>query len=298
MLRQRASGRAQAARLLATVFLLVLSSLARGADNAVRYETLATWLSAGGPEAHVLLQNLTDERIDFDLRFRPREMRCAGPIQQLVELDPRSRMGNYFRAFVNWHRTEGAGVLPAKGWAHRSTLLFLETASLPCEVPFKIVLDAPHSRVIDGTVVVKEGPPARALVNTKASDVSADVVVEDDEGDPRAPTVRLLVRNLAAHPVRVEATERGTVCAQGAEAGWASIRGVLQGENTGPLDIAPGGWGVLVDVVRARKAGDLADCRGWIMLEGTDEHGAVLIDRIKFPLQPAGKHGRLFIHSR
>jgi hypothetical protein len=252
----------------------------------------------GAPEAHVLLKNLTDERIDFDVRFRLREMRCSGPIQHLVELNPRSRMGNYFRTFVGWHRTEGAGVLLPKGWAHRSTFLFLETASLPCEVPFKIALDAPHSRIIDGIVVVKEGPPARALVNTKASDVSLDVVVEADEGDPRAPTVRLLVRNLATRSVQVEATERGTTCAQGARAGWAPIRGVLQGENTGPLDLGPGGWGVLIDVVRVGDVEDLAHCTGWITIEGTDERGAVLIDRIEFPLLPTGKYGRPLIETR
>ncbi len=258
-----------------------------GAAGQVSIETSVTRATVAEPEVHLLLRNASAQPIEFVLwlGYLPglRKLTCAGDLSVLDK--------NYASRFVGWDGVSvnpSSGVIPAKGWSHRSIAIGTGGSLAPCKVPYLLVLQGTNGpEKIEGTVEVSTGE-ATERGNPDELDVALESMVEVDEVHKNRIVVRLLATNNGTHPLHLLVTERSLECAPPGRAAWALHHTVLQGEDVGPFPVLAKSWAVFtmsVDVSGERTADQ---CTAHFQVSADTNRGARPVGEIKSLMKPAG----------
>jgi hypothetical protein len=122
--------------------------------------------------------------------------------------------------------------------------------------------------------------------------IETDAVVERDLDQTNRVLVRLLVKNAGADDARVLVTGRRVVCSAGGHLELALHHGVLQGQDSGPFDLAKGAWAVFVFALETAD-GSVGDaCKLEVVISAEWEFKTQPVVTVKVPLQePAGMFG-------
>jgi len=204
------------------------------------------------PELNVLVRNQTDRVVPYRLWLG----RCRGVDGPWL----------------------GGGEIPANGWSHRSAPLVDFRGKLPCEVPLTVFLgrETPLAKAKQSLLSLAartQAPPPGAV---RPEEVVLSAVAEKGCAPGRS-IVRVLVESHSPNPIRVRARAPGNRCSGATAVAWESV-------DRASLDLAPRGWGVLVDSVRAANSALLRACTGWVEVEGGEEGSPTLLGRVEFPL--------------
>lgn len=234
---------------------------ARAWPSGLEIETSFSWVSAAPPVFHVLVRNNGTRARTLGFAV-PGSFRCKGK-----RLRGDAERFGAFLALTSWHDPRTNGVVRPGEWLHRSYPLGLEAElQPPCEVTFNVSDLETAERVGYGTVPVPSEQPDRVFADFSTAAVSADVLVEADRGSSGLLIARVLVRNESSHDLTLYQAERSLACEGEGRAQWPVLEGVLQGEDAGPANVAPGSWTVFVNVVGVEQAAP-ASCSASFRIE-------------------------------
>ena len=250
----------------------------------VRIDTWTTVATPARPEVHVLLRNSEDTPIPFvleigDLQNGPK-MRCAGGDEGKPD---------FLSRFHFWNGVsfgDSTGVIPAKGWTHRSFVLGEYGNRPPCTVPYRLRFKSAPG-VVEGAIEVGSAPPpVREVVSM--DDIRWDFMVEEHRVYEHRLVARLAIENKSSHAIVIGLSRRSLDCEGTARASWSSQHGVIQGQDVGPFDIPKHGWGVFVASVDYWGTEYPADCRMSADLQLSTDRGTTTLSRVEFRLEPTG----------
>lgn len=269
--------------------LAVLVSGTAGADSKqVEVLSRTTWATAGKPEVHLLLRNLGDTAIPFSLRFGHipggARVSCAADLEK-VEPDFSSR----FTGWSGLSRGVVRGVIPPRGWAHRSFIVGAKGWLPPCEVPYRLDLERAGDLAERSEGAIHVGKPEWVpRGNILGENFEWQAMVETDEVYDRRIVSRLLVRNLGGEPAHLLITGRNLRCEDGERLGWALHHAAVQGEDVGPFALPPGGWAVFAAPIAVPNGAKLGRCTASMEISADTETGLRPVETVKFPLEPTG----------
>jgi hypothetical protein len=274
---------------VAGIGLQLAAGLAASEPSRLEVESRSSWATPAQPEVHLLLRNPTDDEVVFTLWLGAipgkSEVRCA---RQVTDVDP-----DFLSRFYYWNGISNGptrGVVPPKGWTHRSLIVGESGGVAPCDVPYRLEIERGKdeiAEVIEGSVrVERPGLPQRGEVSNSGIEWSS-VVERDRLYEPRL-IARLLVTNRESHPIWVLLDDRRLSCSEGEPATWALHHATVQGEDVGPYELAPGGWAVFTAAVNVPKSTRPESCRASMEIVADTPAGLRPVRAAEFPLAPVG----------
>jgi hypothetical protein len=272
--------------LLVAVVLVFSTSLAWAGVDDLEVAARVSWMTPAQPEVHLLLKNPTDKPIEFSLWLgRGRGKRKTTCRANLSTVDP-----NFYQRFdrnIGISRVMTEGVVPAKGWTHRSYLVGASGGVAPCEVPFTL---GSNGKTIEGEVSIPEERETGRPAPSAGVSLTWERVIEESRVADDSLIVRLLVRNRGTHPIWASITARELSCRAGAIS-WRAHYGTIQGEAVGPAVVQPGEWIVFADVVDLAPGQDPKECSARLQISVLTEGGLRNVELAEFDLKPAGEFG-------
>lgn len=213
------------------------------------------------------------------------EVQCA---RQAADVDPDFPSRFHYWNGISYGPTRG--VVPPKGWTHRSLIVGESGGIAPCDVPYRLEIERGKdeiAEVIEGSVrVEKPGLPQRGEVSHDGIEWSS--VVERDRLYGSRVIARLLVTNRESHPIWVLLDDRRLLCSEGESPTWALHHATVQGEDVGPYELAPDGWAVFTAAVNMPKNTRPESCRASMEIVADTPAGLRPVRAAEFPLAPAG----------
>lgn len=266
-----------------TALLFACVGIRASAREGLAVDARVSYSSAAQPELHVLVRNTSsDERILSV--WAPRQVECS---EKNPPIDRRREW--IFLDLTNWHAELTVGRVRPGGWLHRSFPLGERWKSLEnCRAEF-VVSDWHSGEVIArDSISLDAGSPRRRLATVRAGMGKLDAVLEEDRDREGLLVLRVLVRNASSEGFVAYETARDVFCnGQPKVVNWTPRGGVLQGEDTGPVWVPPGGWGVFVNVLTGSKP--LRECEANIGVSALDRSGqSEPIARMTVSLAPEG----------
>lgn len=284
--------------ILVAFSILSYISCAWASDSPTRTKisTRVTWVSAGSPEIHVLLQNPLSQEVEFALT--PLALKKPGSSAVCLSEIGKAVRKNYLRVAPSTRETGGSnGMVPAKGWAHRVYLLASGVQSLGCVQPLLVSLfDKAGSKVAEDVEVRIEQPEgSRFKGDVRRVKLTAHSMVEQDESNSRANEylIRTLVQSFDKVSVIAAVTDRKIVCSS--EGGELVSIPVFTGDqvpqrlDSGPYTINPGAWAVFVSNVTLEPVAASSACKVQVELSVlTEDSGFQRAMTSVVPLTPTG----------
>ncbi len=272
--------------LVGSLFMACLAPFANAAPE-LTVESRVSRASVAEPEVHILLRNNSDRPVEFSLwlGYLPgrRKPACSG---DLTTLDR-----NYPSRFVGWDglsRNPSSGVVPPKGWVHRSMALGAGGLLAPCTVPYLLSFEGEEgARQIEGEVQVSKGEAIERGSPTQA-DIDLEAMVETDEVHHDRVVLRLLAANRSSKGAHLLITKRSFECAAPEWATWALHHTVAQGEDVGPFDVPANGWTVFTMSIEISGQRALLDCSVRLQVSADTDRGVVPIAATRSNLRPTG----------
>jgi hypothetical protein len=267
-----------------SVMILICPRALLSADTSdIEVVTSVSWTTASRPEVNVLLQNKTQQSVEFSMSLQepPDESRpmCTRRAESLPKTLPQ-------------HTTlrdtpESFGRIPARGWTHRAILPTGPYFRAPCEI--KLLVRFPGSTIADirTLVHVPESQPAPIVASDSLPRLNAGIVVERDMYE-RHVLVRLLVRNDGHVGEQISISDREIRCNEGSRADWSTEYPVPQGQGIGPASVDPDSWTVLVSAARLINGESFDECEGTLAISRMTPRGLELWKPISFGLLPSG----------
>ncbi len=276
-------------KLLVTITALLGSASVSADPTRLEIDSRSSWATPAQPEVHLLLRNPTEDPVLFTLWLGATpggpELQCA---RQVEGADPDFLSRFHYWNGVSYGQTRG--VVPPKGWTHRSLLVGESGGIVPCEVPYRLEIEKGKDEIAEvneGTIrVEKPGPPQRGSVSKDSVEWLA-LVERDRLYEPRLIT-RLLVTNQEEHPIVIMVDHRHLECSEGEPATWALHHATVQGEDVGPFELSTGGWAVFVAAVNVPKSTPPESCRASMTIVADTSSGRQPIRRVEFSLAPTG----------
>jgi hypothetical protein len=273
------------------------SALAAGEAEAVTLEAWAAEATVLRPEVHVLMKNQSDEPQQFLFEFgvrghdgQPRCHHAGGARESGSELETRlANLATWGARRSRAGMQDSLGVIPPRAWAHRSFLLGIVGGVLPCRVPYRMTIQkgGGEVRTTEGVIEL----PSRAIERGESGpgDLDFDYMVERDRSTRGTPLlVRILVRNLGAAHASVGVAGIRADCSSGEQPTVELQTSTLQGEESGPVQIAPGRAHVFVAGVHAPGEPEERDCTATAAIARFEAEGTKAIKTLSIPLQITG----------
>jgi hypothetical protein len=266
----------------------LVCSAVQASDAPVAIREWSTVATPARPEAHLLIRNRTSVPLVFTLELGGitggPKVECAGA--RVPEPD-------FLTRFHYWNGVsfgDSRGLIPPNGWTHRSILLGEQGMIPPCHVPYRLRIENDSGEgisTIDGEIQVGvQGPPVRG--DATGEDVAWEVMVEQHKLYPDRLVARIAVENRTDHGVVVEIDRRTLTCEGSGGASWAAHHGVVQGEDSGPVQIDAKGVGVFVAAIETWDLDDPAECTVGADIVLDTRSGLKRLKRIEFDLSPSG----------
>lgn len=242
-----------------------------------------TWTSSAKPEINLLIRNKTAAPAQYSVSIGSERGQRGANCESRA---PDPALARRFNQWDSVSRAFSVGRLEAGGWAHRSVALGTAGLTPPCDVPYTVRFFPGELREVSitGWVEVPSEAP-RASGNWGRPAIETDAVVERDVDQANRALVRLLVINSGAKSTRVLVTARRVLCAEGGHAELALHHGVLQGQDSGPFDMAKDEWAVFVFSLETGRALESDACKLEVVISAEWDAKTQPVTTVEIPLQ-------------
>lgn len=263
---------------------------AEQADLGISVDSRVTWATPAQPEVHILLRNSGAEPVPFSLWIGElpgsQGLECDSKISGAVP-DLTSR----FAHWVGISHGRSRGIVPARGWAHRSILVGAQGGVAPCRVPYLLVTEGSGKRQTLKAAV--DVPEVKATPHPIASTTNLrwEAMFERDESHRDRVIARVLVERNGRGPVDVSIRDRRLTCSSDSPISWSLSHGALQGEDVGPISLEDANWGVFVMPILTAGGGVGEGCVMELSFVTDTLDGPGALGEARFPISLSGEFG-------